>query len=112
MQALILSYPNLKVVEASAEDLILEEGSSGSAVVGIKTNDGREIHTGRVVITTGTFLRGRCFLGRTSYPAGRHMRTKNGESATNKEHESGGEIEPPSIGLALTLERFNTCSES
>lgn len=67
---------------------------------------GREIHTGRVVITTGTFLRGRCFLGRTSYPAGRHMRTKNGESATNKEHESGGEIEPPSIGLALTLERL------
>ena len=40
MQALILSYPNLKVVEASAEDLILEEGTSGSAVVGIKTNDG------------------------------------------------------------------------
>lgn len=41
MQALILSYPNLKVVEASAEDLILEEGINGSAVVGIITNDGR-----------------------------------------------------------------------
>jgi len=69
------------------------------------TISGREIHTGRVVITTGTFLRGRCFLGRTSYPAGRHMRTKAGEEPSSNAHETGGEIEPPSIGLALTLER-------
>lgn len=42
MQKLILSYPNLRVVEASAEDLILDESSASgqSAVVGIKTNDG------------------------------------------------------------------------
>ena len=44
MQALILSYPNLKVVEASAEDLILEESSDGtSAVAGVKTNDGKRV---------------------------------------------------------------------
>lgn len=75
---------------------------------------GGEIHAGRVVITTGTFLRGRCFLGRSSYPAGRHMRTavQNGEDGnvrsgnTAPENISGGEVEPPSIGLALTLERL------
>ena len=71
---------------------------------------GREIVSSQVVITTGTFLRGKCFLGRTSYPAGRHMRTAvengaTGNAADSPEVLSGGEIEPPSIGLALTLER-------
>jgi tRNA U34 5-carboxymethylaminomethyl modifying enzyme MnmG/GidA len=89
----------------------------------------------QIVITTGTFLRGRCFLGRKSFAAGRLMRTAlaaaaavsqvpvpgggggtgtGGGSATSASGASndnddsvdtGGEIEPPSIGLALTLER-------
>lgn len=70
-----------------------------------------EILASKVVITTGTFLRGRCFLGRHSYPAGRHMRTaENSETVDGKESLTGGEIEPPSIGLALTLERYNFSS--
>jgi hypothetical protein len=71
-----------------------------------------EIKASRVVITTGTFLRGTCFLGRHSYPAGRHMRSAiskagEGEAAGSPESISGGEVEPPSIGLALTLERYS-----
>jgi tRNA uridine 5-carboxymethylaminomethyl modification enzyme len=53
---------------------------------------GNELHSKSVVITTGTFLRGKCYLGRDSYAAGRHMRNTDA-------------IEPPSIGLALTLEK-------
>lgn len=90
MQALLLTYPNLQIVEASAEDLLLTDDD---VIAGVKTNDGRDLLASCVVITTGTFLRGKCYLGRTSYPAGRHMRTSDG-------------TEPPSIGLALTLERL------
>ena len=93
MQSLLSTYPNLQILEASVEDLMIEEGSSSSKLLGIKTNSGREVYSGRVVITTGTFLRGTCYLGRTSYPAGRHMRDSD-------------ETEPPSVGLALTLDRL------
>jgi tRNA uridine 5-carboxymethylaminomethyl modification enzyme len=41
MQKLIMSYPNLEVVEDSAEDLLLDESSQGiSSVQGIKTKSG------------------------------------------------------------------------
>eukprot|EP01038_Epipyxis_sp_PR26KG_P010098 gene10098-13574_t len=91
MQKMLKEYPNLTIVEASVEDLLLCSGSD--RVEGVITKEGIEILTSQVVITTGTFLRGRCFLGRTSYPAGRHMRNSD-------------EVEPPSIGLAHTLERL------
>jgi tRNA uridine 5-carboxymethylaminomethyl modification enzyme len=91
MQSLLKNYPNLEIVEASVEDLILN--TLMNKVEGIKTQDNREIIAGQVVITTGTFLRGKCYLGRDSYPAGRHIRNSD-------------DVEPPSIGLALTLERL------
>lgn len=41
MQKLIMSYPNLEVVQDSAEDLLLEESATlGSSVRGIKTKTG------------------------------------------------------------------------
>jgi tRNA uridine 5-carboxymethylaminomethyl modification enzyme len=89
MQELLLNYPNLRIMEASVEDLLL----AGQQVGGIRTQDGREVSAGQVVITTGTFLRGTCYLGKKAYPAGRHIRNSD-------------EVEPPSIGLALTLEKL------
>ena len=100
MQALLGSYPNLRILEASVEDLAISSLQQGQQqqgrqhrIDGVLTKEGHSVTTGQIVITTGTFLRGMCYLGRTRYSAGRHMRSSDG-------------VEPPSVGLALTLERL------
>lgn len=101
MQTLLKSYPNLSILEASVEDLLLDYTSSSvliagkerpaASIKGITTDTGGQVLAERVVITTGTFLRGMILLGTEKYPAGRHLRDS---SAT----------EAPSVGLAVTLE--------
>ncbi|CAN0246313.1 unnamed protein product, partial [Ectocarpus fasciculatus] len=90
MQEEMNGTPNLSVFEGSVEDVLLE----GEAIKGIVTADGTEIACKGVVITTGTFLRGKCYIGQEWYWAGRHLR-------------DSAHVEPPSVGLAETLERFN-----
>ncbi|CAM9152738.1 unnamed protein product [Chrysoparadoxa australica] len=89
MQELLGEMKMLEIVEGSAEDLLLE----GDQIAGLVLADGRELQSKTVVITTGTFLRGKCYIGKEWYWAGRHMRDSD-------------EVEPPSVGLAETLERF------
>ncbi|MES1991909.1 MAG: tRNA uridine-5-carboxymethylaminomethyl(34) synthesis enzyme MnmG [Pseudomonadota bacterium] len=67
MQAAIEAQRGLTVVEGGVNDLIVEKG----AVAGVVTEDGRAFSTRRVVLTTGTFLRGVIHLGLTRTPAGR-----------------------------------------
>jgi tRNA uridine 5-carboxymethylaminomethyl modification enzyme len=67
MQAAINATPDLEVIEAEADDLIIKNGR----VCGVKFIDGREISTGAVVLTTGTFLRGLIHIGEKQIPAGR-----------------------------------------
>ena len=67
MQAAILETANLSVIEGEADELIASNGR----VTGIRLDDGRELSTGAVVITTGTFLRGLIHLGEKNWPAGR-----------------------------------------
>lgn len=82
MQEILLHFPNLTVVEASVEDLIVEDGPR---VVGIVCADGRPYRAGAVILTTGTFLRGLIHRGEDQTPAGRIG-------------------EAPAVGLALRLE--------
>src|SRR5215467_3978100 len=83
MQAAIRATPNLQVIEAEADDLVIERGR----VCGVKFADGREICASAVVLTTGTFLRGLIHIGERQIPAGRVG-------------------EPPAMGLSRTLERI------
>jgi tRNA uridine 5-carboxymethylaminomethyl modification enzyme len=84
MQAAILGISNLEVIEAEADDLIIENGR----VQGVRFADGRAIATGAVVLTTGTFLRGLIHIGEKKIPAGRVG-------------------EAPALGLSRTLEKLN-----
>lgn len=81
MQNVILNYPNLEVMEALVEDVIIDannnlpsedfDGRSRGSVVGVITNGGQILLCEKIVITTGTFLGGEIHIGLKSYPAGR-----------------------------------------
>jgi tRNA uridine 5-carboxymethylaminomethyl modification enzyme len=67
MQAALSAVPGLDVLEGAAEDLVVR----GGRVAGVVLADGREIPGPRVVLTTGTFLRGLIHIGEERVPAGR-----------------------------------------
>ena len=67
MKAALAEQPGLTIAEAAVEDLIL----AGGRVVGVVGGDGREWRAGRVVLTTGTFLKGVIHRGEARIPAGR-----------------------------------------
>jgi tRNA uridine 5-carboxymethylaminomethyl modification enzyme len=67
MLAEILSQPRLELVEGEVAGLEAE----GGAVRGVILADGSRIHAKRVVLTTGTFLRGMLHTGSRSTPGGR-----------------------------------------
>jgi tRNA uridine 5-carboxymethylaminomethyl modification enzyme len=67
MQAEMLSTPNLTVKAEAVEDLIVEDGR----VAAVKTAAGEAYRAPRVVLTTGTFLKGVIHRGEERIPAGR-----------------------------------------
>ncbi|MEI9990456.1 MAG: tRNA uridine-5-carboxymethylaminomethyl(34) synthesis enzyme MnmG [Rhizomicrobium sp.] len=80
MQKALAETPNLTVLAAAAEDLLIEDGR----VAGVINADSKTIRCGAVVLTTGTFLRGLIHIGEKTVPAGRVG-------------------DAPSIGLSKTL---------
>jgi tRNA uridine 5-carboxymethylaminomethyl modification enzyme len=67
MHAELGDYPNLTIIEDGAEDLIVEDG----CVAGIVGLTGSIYRASKVVITTGTFLKGVIHIGAKRIPAGR-----------------------------------------
>ena len=67
MQAALAAQDNLTILAEAVEDLIVESGR----VAGVVTASGEAIGAGRVVLTTGTFLKGVIHVGAKRIPAGR-----------------------------------------
>jgi tRNA uridine 5-carboxymethylaminomethyl modification enzyme len=67
MRQVLENEPNLKIKQAMVDQLLLENG----AVVGLRTHFGMEYQTRALVLTTGTFLQGKIFVGKTAFSAGR-----------------------------------------
>ncbi len=106
MRAVLETTPNLTVLQAAVEDLLIEKDEGGrrkdeqnngssssfiphpsSFITGVRLADGTEIAARTVVVTTGTFLNGLMHCGTTQTPGGRH-----------------GEVR--SVGLSAALERL------
>jgi len=68
MQDELRGQENLSICAGAVEDL--KFGADG-AVSGVVLLDGAEISCGRVILTTGTFLRGEIHIGEERHPAGR-----------------------------------------
>ena len=84
MQEELSNTPNLTIIPEAAESLIIADNRE---VTGVILKNGVHCHSGTVVLTTGTFLRGIIHQGESQTQAGRVG-------------------EAPSIGLALSLEKL------
>lgn len=84
VQQALFQQDNLSIMEATVEDVVCEKAG---AVTGVVLSGGEKVACSALVLTTGTFLRGVIHLGESKTPAGRIG-------------------DAPSIGLALTLEKF------
>src|SRR2546428_8355157 len=67
---LLEQFPQLELTQGMVTNLLFDE--RGTRITGVETGDGRRFSARAVIITAGTFLRGRIHLGTdTQIPAGR-----------------------------------------
>jgi tRNA uridine 5-carboxymethylaminomethyl modification enzyme len=73
MREVLEGQRNLFIKQAEVVDLVIERvGESASQrVSGLKLRDGRVVHAGATIVTTGTFLNGLIHCGEQQYTAGR-----------------------------------------
>ena len=95
VRSLVESRPGVSIVQATVQGLLFAPGRA--VVCGVETLEGRQLGARAVVITTGTFLRGRIHVGVDLNVAG----GRAGEAATTHLAE---QLEH----LGLTVDRFKT----
>lgn len=71
MKSVLENQPLLDVKQAVVDDLLVETDAGEPVAAGIVTGTGAVYRASTVILTTGTFLKGRIIVGDLSYPAGR-----------------------------------------
>ena len=84
MQEKLVNYCNLSIFSDSVIGFIFNKNS----INGILTSSGKEIHSKKVILTTGTFLNGMIHIGDKRTPAGRYN-------------------EKPTAGLSEQLQKYD-----
>ena len=84
IQEKLVNYCNLSIFSDSVIGFIFKKNS----INGILTSSGKEIHSNKVILTTGTFLNGMIHIGSERTPAGRYN-------------------EKPTTGLSEQLRKYN-----
>lgn len=95
MQNSIISQKNLELLQATAIQIIVKSGK----VVGVKTNLNTTIKTKAVIVTTGTFLNGKIFVGKTIFDGGRFSERASVDLSQSLQKDCG-----------LNISRFTTCT--
>ena len=67
IRRMVEAAPNLRVFQQTVVDLVINDG----VIAGVVTQMGLAFSAAAVVLTTGTFLGGRLFIGQESQPGGR-----------------------------------------
>ena len=80
----LVNYCNLSIFSDPVKGFVFNKNS----INGILTSSGKEIHSNKVILTTGTFLNGMIHIGDKRTPAGRYN-------------------EKPTIGLSEQLQKYN-----
>ncbi len=95
VRLLLEQFPALELSQGMVTNLLFDRG--GTRITGVETGDGRRFTARAVIITAGTFLRGRIHLGtETQIPAGRAGDQPSVEMAQVIEN------------VGLTVSRFKT----
>ncbi|WP_024832689.1 tRNA uridine-5-carboxymethylaminomethyl(34) synthesis enzyme MnmG [Ruminiclostridium josui] len=68
MKHILETQENLDIRQAEVIEIITDE--TGTCVTGVKTHTGAIFHCKAIVLTTGTYLKGKIFIGDVSYSGG------------------------------------------
>lgn len=94
MKTLLEETENLEIMQDSVDELLIEN----DMIKGVKTALGIEYFAETVVLSTGTFLKGRIVIGDVKYPAGR-MGENSAEKLSDSLQKNG-----------IHLERYQTAT--